>query len=487
MESFDENFRAKARRTGNLDGIVEKCDETALSATGNLFDIPSAVTDISHVKELSLQNVDAPKLTFVNHAGFCMEYGDVCLVIDPWVEGEVFNKSWSLLSPTPQSAFDCLARATHVWFSHEHPDHFFPPNVGKYLAGKHFLFQKTKDKRVVDYLSKLSDKVTELDFGKRFDLGSKFSIKVFPFGKLDSYCVLDVGDFTILNLNDCYVKDDDEIDFIKRQCPKVDVLFFQFSYAVGNTNANQTAERSRLAHNKLSQLLKTIERFRPKYTCPFASFVYFSSKDNFYLNDSINRIDHVIDKIKGATIPLCFYPGDEWIIGQPRDNSKAIAKYLVDYQNIKPKDESLTDNTVLDILAKMKEFLKTTKSKNPLWRLFYYRRPDAFRIRFDVTDIGATIDFDFKRGVSSPTGDFNNAPICKLRSDALMNLFSFDWGYDTLDIGGRFETDAAGQRNLANIFRFSSQNYQGIFYNLEGVYLILRERLRGQPKYMPLR
>ena len=253
-----------------------------------------------------------PKLTFINHAGFCVEYGDVRLVVDPWVEGDVFNGSWSLLAPTPQSALDCLAKATHVWFSHEHPDHFFPPNVSKYLAGKHFLFQKTKDKRVVDYLSRLSDKVTELDFGEPYDLGDAFSIKVFPFGKLDSYCVLGVNDVTILNLNDCYVKDDDEINFIKKQCPKVDILFFQFSYAVGHTNPNQADERSRLANNKLTQLLKTIERFQPKYTCPFASFIYFSSTDNFYLNDSINRVNDVIDRIKDVTIPLCFYPGDEW-------------------------------------------------------------------------------------------------------------------------------------------------------------------------------
>ncbi len=67
-----------------------------------------------------------------------------------------------------------------------------------------------------------------------------------------------------------------------------------------------------------------------------------------------------------------------------------------------------------------------------------------------------------------------------------MNLFSFDWGYATLYIGGRYETDAAGQRT-ANIFRFSTQNYQGIYYNLKGVYLLLRERFARRPKYLPIR
>jgi hypothetical protein len=427
-----------------------------------------------------------PTLTFINHAGFSVNYGGVGLVADAWVEGDVFNKSWSLLSPTPQSAIDCLRRATHVWFSHEHPDHFSPPNVKKYLIGKHFLFQKTLDKRVVNYLADVSDKVTELDFGEAYDLGERFRIRVFPFGKLDSYCIIEAGDVTILNLNDCYITSDDEIGFIKKQCPKVDILFFQFSYAVGHTNREQSSERARLARNKLSHLMQTIDLFKPTYTCPFASFVYFSSSDNFYLNDSINRIDDVIQKIKDVTIPLCFYPGDTWTVGESHNNTAAIAKYMTDYKNIQPKDQSAR-HPLADVVAKANELMVRTKANNPLWRLYYYRRPSAFRIRFDVTDRGSVLNFNFKDGFSDTSNGFEGAPMCKLDSDALMNLFSFDWGYDTLYIGGRYETDSAGQKNLAEIFRFSTQNYQGIYYNLKGVYLLLRERFFRRPKFLPVR
>jgi hypothetical protein len=214
--------------------------------------------------------------------------------------------------------------------------------------------------------------------------------------------------------------------------------------------------------------------------------VYFSSSDNFYLNDSINRIDEVIEKIKDVTIPLCFYPGDAWTVGEPHDNSQAVAKYMADYKKIRPKDQTAR-RPLADIMAKADEYLIRTKGNNPLWRLYYYRRPADFRIRFEVTDIGTTLDLDFKNGVSDISQAFENAPVCKLDSDALMNLFSFDWGYDTLYIGGRYETDAAGQKNLANIFRFSTQNYQGIYYNLKGVYLLLRERFARRPKYLPIR
>ena len=49
-----------------------------------------------------------------------------------------------------------------MWF-HEHPDHFNPPNIKMLPLEKNYLFQKTKDKRVINYLKKFSKKVFELD------------------------------------------------------------------------------------------------------------------------------------------------------------------------------------------------------------------------------------------------------------------------------------------------------------------------------------
>ena len=406
---------------------------------------------------------------------------------DPWVEGDIFNNSWSLLSPTPPTVFDCLANATHVWFSHEHPDHFYPPNVKKFLHGKHFLFQKTKDKRVISYLSGLSDKVTELNFGENYEITKRFNIMVFPFGRLDSYCIIEVGDITILNLNDCYITNDEEINFIQKQCPKVDILFFQFSYAKGNTNKDETEKRRILAANKVSHLIKTIKRFKPTYTCPFASFIYFCNSDNYYLNDAINRIGDVISQIKDLTIPLCFYPGDQWYIGDAVDSSAAIAKYKEDYKRIRPKDYGVTKVSLEQIMGKVQEYLAKTKKNNPLWPFYYYYRPDSFRIKFLLSDLQEMLNFDFKTGVSAGTKTADSVPICELQSDSIMNLFSFDWGYDTLSIGGRYQTNEVGQRRLANIFKFSSKNYQGLFYNVGGIYLTLRDRIIQRPKYLPLR
>ena len=56
-------------------------------------------------------------------------HNNVSLAMDPWIEGSVFNNSSNLLAKTPNKLIETLKRSQFVWFSHEHPDHFNPPNL----------------------------------------------------------------------------------------------------------------------------------------------------------------------------------------------------------------------------------------------------------------------------------------------------------------------------------------------------------------------
>ena len=101
------------------------------------------------------------KIKFVNHASFIIESGEVRLLCDPWTEGLAFNNGWALLSQTPPECID-YNRLTHIWFSHEHPDHFSPGAIKAIpeAARRHItvLFQQTADQRVIDFCRKLNFK-----------------------------------------------------------------------------------------------------------------------------------------------------------------------------------------------------------------------------------------------------------------------------------------------------------------------------------------
>ena len=67
-------------------------------------------------------------IRWINHAGYVITNHETCILVDPWLTGDAFNNGWSLLSETPSSKVD-LQDVTHVWFSHEHPDHFSVPDI----------------------------------------------------------------------------------------------------------------------------------------------------------------------------------------------------------------------------------------------------------------------------------------------------------------------------------------------------------------------
>ena len=80
-------------------------------------------------------------------------------------------------------------------------------------------------------------------------------------------------------------------------------------------------------------LSNTISYLNPTKVVPFASFCFFSRKDNFYLNDSINRVDKTINFLKQNHPKidfLCFYPGDTWDLRSKWNNENSVKNiYLI--------------------------------------------------------------------------------------------------------------------------------------------------------------
>src|SRR5271154_691187 len=68
------------------------------------------------------------KTKLISHASVIITSEDCRIWTDPWLFGKAFNDSWSL---DPPAAWDpaLLKDITHLWISHEHPDHFHIPTL----------------------------------------------------------------------------------------------------------------------------------------------------------------------------------------------------------------------------------------------------------------------------------------------------------------------------------------------------------------------
>ena len=157
--------------------------------------------------------MDATSLTFINHASVLVSHGKISLLTDPWYQGDAFHKGWGLIHElTDDEISGWLEKVSHIWISHEHPDHFsimFFKKFGKQIKNNNIqiIFQETSDKRVETFLSKSDYDLDIISFNSWKKLASDFEILCFKDGFYDSGLAIKTSDKTILNLNDCEIKD----------------------------------------------------------------------------------------------------------------------------------------------------------------------------------------------------------------------------------------------------------------------------------------
>jgi hypothetical protein len=231
-----------------------------------------------------------------------------------------------------------------------------------------------------------------------------------------------------------------------------------------------------------------IQELQPRWVIPFASFVWFCHQENFFMNEEMNRIRDVAEKIAAntAATPLVMYPGDCWEVGAPYDSQPAIARYeadrrcvmdgkrpLVRSQEVVPVESlielaesfnkdclKLVDrrlavfhvtlwNLEKDILgSKVRALLNAVMA---LWRVLSGRMERSYVF---VSDHGRSYSFSLTGGLRRSDRPREKCDAV-VSSESLAVCFKLPWGGETLRINGRFEAPPDGREyRFFNIFRF---------------------------------
>ena len=147
------------------------------------------------------------KFTVVSHACLYIEHKDIKLLIDPWIIGSCYWRSWWNYPEVSQNLINQI-KPTHIYITHLHWDHFHGPSLRKFedlnptiLLPKHFNKRMKKD-LLKDFNF---SNIKELDHGKIYKLRDGFKLASYQFGSIfiDSSLVVEADGFTILNSNDC--------------------------------------------------------------------------------------------------------------------------------------------------------------------------------------------------------------------------------------------------------------------------------------------
>lgn len=399
-------------------------------------------------------------LTFVNHASFYVANDQTLLLVDPWVEGTVFNNGWGLLDTSTSNAAlvrQVAARGlkTYIWFSHEHPDHFsisFIKKLKQDFVGKvTMLFQQTKDKRVLTFLQKNGFDAIECAPGATIKLDDTLAITVFPFSDGDSYGVIKSGEKVIVNLNDCALTSaamcEDVMARIAPVARKVDLLFTQFGYANWVGNPFEPGLRRSAAAEKRNRIALQMETFMPALTIPFASFVSFCSVENSYLNDYQNSAYTIRQwsTLSSTTANIRFMkPGDMLDLNQATPvNTVRMSHGAVEHweqlgnatRETLPSEASAT---APDVAAAFSRYRNSIAANLPLlpWLLEQLRLVKPLTIF--MPDIELTARFSYVTGYTVlPVG---TAFDISMTSPSAVFLFSNEYGFNTTHVNGRFRT-----------------------------------------------
>ena len=381
------------------------------------------------------------KIQFVGHACIVAECSGTSILMDPWLSGKIFNNSWTL---RPEPVFDSamLDRIGYLWISHEHPDHCHFPTLGSFP-------DSFKRRATILFQSRDSDKMLAAFKGlgyQRFRLlphrelvpltneSGDAGLKVYCYhaGIMDSaLAVLDEGQ-VVLNANDARISTS-ESKLILKDLSHVDVLLNQFSlaaYAGFEPPERYLPQRAEQILHNVSEVHRSLDA---KVTIPFASFIYFSSEDNKYINPFANSVSDAYNylSLRGQTAAV-LYPGDSYQVGEPYDSTSSLQRYealpgldQLSYDPIEPKPLS----AIFEAYRTMSDQIRERYSSALLMLL----RP----VTIKIPDLAKTIRFSLVSGNIEEVPD-SQPPDLSINSQPLWFGFKFPFGIQTLGVSARF-------------------------------------------------
>jgi UDP-MurNAc hydroxylase len=407
----------------------------------------------------------APTLTWLDHAGFVLEHGDVRLAADPWGVGDAFLHGWRRLTDVP-FPIATLAGATHLWFSHEHADHFSPATLRaippEARARIRVLYQSTRDGTLRDFCRKLGfAEVIELPDRGWHELGDGVRVRCGQAFGGDSWLLVEAGGQRFLNLNDCIYDDALALHDLAREVGAIDVLLVQFGVGSWLGNPDDEGWRESEPAAALDVLRRKCRALAPRQVLLGASFFYFSHAENVHLDDALvspaAALQAVLD---GGSEPVLLHVADHWQLGTPWPRNEAnAARYEQDRAAritagpVGPAPAAVDRAALCDAA---RDYVTRVRAANPAWR-FLRRRPVVLGF-FDEPELRLRLDDD---GLAGEPVD--SVPDIVLAKESLLHCLRDLRGANTLLVNGRFRArDRASVTAFFAHFAACAANRRGV-------------------------
>ena len=213
----------------------------------------------------------------LSHAGLRIEHGGKTLIVDPWLIGSAYWRSWWNYPPVDPVRMQSL-RADFVYLSHIHWDHFHGPSLRMLGKDVEILIPEDRYTRMRDDLRSMGfRRVREVPHGHPVELAPEFTITPFLFFPItDSMLAVRAGGTVLLDANDCKMCGL-PLRHVKRLFPRVDFALRSHSsantrvcheYLDGDESGYDGVDNKDDYLRSFSNFMRAI---RPRFAVPFAS------------------------------------------------------------------------------------------------------------------------------------------------------------------------------------------------------------------------
>lgn len=231
------------------------------------------------------------RFKIISHASFLLEHEGKKLLVDPWIIGSCYWRSWWHF-PEAVPLDDDILSTDYIYITHQHFDHFHYPSLRKFNRNLKMLVPQLPQNSMVLALQDLGFKnIVEMPHGETLQLADSLALTSYQATWWhDSALVIKAGKTTLLDLNDAKFEDVTFAKILKKHQP-IDFMFRSHSSAQAYPDCFSSTDPSDLNLRKkedyVNDFIKAAKRCQTRYAVPFASNVCFLHDQTFTKNEAV--------------------------------------------------------------------------------------------------------------------------------------------------------------------------------------------------------
>jgi UDP-MurNAc hydroxylase len=262
------------------------------------------------------------KFTVIGHSCLFVETSAGTILVDPWLLGSCYWRSWWHYPPTSDPSPELLA-PDYVYLTHHHFDHFHFPSMRKIDRGAHMLVPEFGVDVLAGEVRGLGfPEVMELPHGQTVQLGPEVRVASYQYGTDDTVFVIADGDVVLVDINDCKIRGR-ALEQVKHDFGRPRFVFKSYSFAQGYPacyTADDPADLELITRDSyIDDWIAVVRALEPRYGVPFGSMVAFLHAESRQVNRFLVAPGEVVDAFRARVPDSCteavqMDPGDSWSV-----------------------------------------------------------------------------------------------------------------------------------------------------------------------------